>query len=56
MKVYINKRIPQVGLDIIKENNLEIITSETENPSPEEWLENCKKADIILSVGKSKYN
>ena len=56
MKVYINKRIPQVGLDIIKENNLEIITSESENPSPEEWLENCKKADIILSVGKSKFD
>jgi len=56
MKVFINKRIPQVGLDIIKENNLEIITSESENPSHDEWLENCKKADIILSVGKSKYD
>jgi len=56
MKVFINKRIPQVGLDIIKENNLEIITSETENPSYEEWLENCKKADIILSVGKNKFD
>jgi len=56
MKVYINKRIPQVGLDIITESNQEIITSESENPSHEEWLENCKKADIILSVGKSKFN
>lgn len=56
MKVFINKRIPQAGLDIIKENNLEIITSESENPSHDEWLESCKKADIILSVGKSKYD
>lgn len=56
MKVFINKRIPQIGIDILKENNLEIITSETDNPSYEEWLENCKKADIILNVGKNKYD
>jgi phosphoglycerate dehydrogenase-like enzyme len=57
MKVFINKKIPQVGIDFIRENNLEIISSETENPSHEEWLENCKKADIILSVGgKNKFN
>jgi len=56
MKVYINKRIPQVGLNIIKENNLEIITSETENPTHEEWLANCKKADIILNVSKNQFD
>ncbi|TDX86663.1 2-hydroxyacid dehydrogenase [Epilithonimonas xixisoli] len=56
MKVFINKRIPQIGIDILKENNLEIITSENDNPSHEEWLENCKKADIILNVGKNKYD
>lgn len=56
MKVFINKKIPQIGIDILKENNLEIITSETENPTHEEWLENCKKADIILNVGKNKYD
>ncbi len=56
MKVFINKKIPQVGLNIIKENNLEIITSESENPTHDDWLNNCKKADIILSVGKSKYD
>jgi len=57
MKVFINKRIPQIGIDILKENNQEIITPETENPSHEEWLENCKQADIILNVGgKNKYN
>lgn len=56
MKVFINKKIPQIGIDILKENNLEIITSENDNPSHEEWLENCKKADIILNVGKNKYD
>ncbi|KFC19244.1 2-hydroxyacid dehydrogenase [Chryseobacterium sp. FH1] len=56
MKVFINKRIPDNGIQILKEGNLEIIFPENENPSHEEWLENCKKADIILSVGKSKYD
>ena len=56
MKVFLNKKIPQVGIDILKENNLEIITSEIENPSHREWLENCKKADLLLNVGKNKYD
>ncbi|WP_333851974.1 2-hydroxyacid dehydrogenase [Epilithonimonas sp.] len=57
MKVFINKRIPQIGIDILKENNLEIITQETEHPTHQVWLEKCKKADILLSVGgKNKYD
>lgn len=56
MKVFLNKRIPQIGIDLLKENNLEIITPQTDNLSHEEWLENCKKADIILNVGKNKYD
>lgn len=56
MKVLITKRIPQTGIDILKENNLEIIIPDQDNPSKEEWLENCKKADIILNVGKNRYD
>jgi len=57
MKVFVNKRIPDNGIRILKEANLEIIVPETETPTQEEWLENCKKADIILSVGgKNKYD
>ena len=56
MKVFINKRIPDIGIQILKEGNLEIIFPENENPSHEEWLEHCKQADIILSVGKSMYD
>jgi|GEM_PF-2232959 len=36
MKVFLNKKIPQVAMDILKENNLEIITSEIENSSHRE--------------------
>lgn len=56
MKVLITKRIPQTGIDILKENNLEILIPDQDNPSKEEWLENCKKADIILNVGKNRYD
>lgn len=56
MKVLITKKIPQTGTDILKENNLEILIPDQDNPSKEEWLENCKKADIILNVGKNRYD
>ena len=57
MKVFVNKRIPENGIEILKEENLDIIFPETEDESHDQWLENCKKADIILSVGgKNKYD
>lgn len=56
MKVFINKRIPQIGLDILKQGNLEIITPENEVETYEEWLEYCKKADLILNVSKNTFD
>ena len=56
MKVFINKKIPDNGIQILKEQNLEIIFPENEDTTYEEWLQNCKKADIILNVGKNKYD
>ena len=57
MKVFINKRIPDNGIQILKDGNLDIIFPETEHPTHEEWLESCQQADIILSVGgKNKYD
>ncbi len=56
MKVFLNKKIPQIGIDILKSNQLDIIVTENEIPTQEEWLENCKKADIILNVGKNKFD
>ncbi|MBO6201437.1 MAG: D-glycerate dehydrogenase, partial [Chryseobacterium sp.] len=57
MKVFVNKRIPDNGIQILKDGNLDIIFPETEHPTHEEWLESCQQADIILSVGgKNKYD
>lgn len=51
MKVFINKRIPEAGIRLLKDANLEIFIPEQENLSYEEWLNYCKSNDAILSVG-----
>lgn len=56
MKVFLNKRIPQIGIDILQENNLEIISPNTEHLSDSDWLKFCKQADVILNVGKNKFD
>ncbi|MDN4031212.1 hypothetical protein [Chryseobacterium gambrini] len=38
MKVFINKRIPEAGIRLLKDANLEIFIPEQENLSYEEWL------------------
>jgi len=56
MKVFINKRIPEIGLSILKQENIEIIAPENEKETHEEWLQNCQKTDVILNVGKNKFD
>ncbi|NPA10082.1 MAG: D-glycerate dehydrogenase [Chlorobi bacterium] len=51
MKVFINKRIPEAGIRLLKDANLEIFIPEQENLSYEEWLNYCRSHDAILSVG-----
>nr|WP_315033772.1 D-glycerate dehydrogenase [uncultured Chryseobacterium sp.] len=51
MKVFVNKRIPEIGIKILKEEGLEIIFPKNETLSHEEWLGYCKSTDTILNVG-----
>ncbi len=51
MKVFINKRIPDVGIQMLKEAGLQVIFPEHETLSYEEWLNSCKNTDTILSIG-----
>lgn len=51
MKVFINRRIPEAGMQLLKDANLEIFIPEHENLSHEEWLNYCRSHDAILSVG-----
>ncbi|SIS63305.1 Lactate dehydrogenase [Chryseobacterium ureilyticum] len=51
MKVFINKRIPEIGVEILKQAGLQITLPENENLSYEEWLKYCQNADVILNIG-----
>ncbi|ROI06828.1 MULTISPECIES: D-glycerate dehydrogenase [unclassified Chryseobacterium] len=51
MKVFINKRIPEIGIDMLKQAGLQTIFPDLENITNEEWLEYCKTADVLLSIG-----
>lgn len=56
MKVFINKRIPEVGITMLKDAGLEVIIPENNNLSQEEWHSYCKNADVILNVGQNKFD
>lgn len=51
MKVFVNKRIPEIGIKMLEEEGLEIILPENENLTYEEWLEYCKNTDAVLNIG-----
>lgn len=51
MKVFINKRIPEIGIKMLEEEGVEITLPENENLTYEEWLEYCKNAEAILNIG-----
>lgn len=55
MKVFINKRIPEIGIKMLEDTGFEVIIPENPNLSKEEWLQYCKSADAILNVGQNKY-
>ncbi|SEW07760.1 Lactate dehydrogenase [Chryseobacterium wanjuense] len=50
MKVFINKRIPEIGIKMLEEAGLEVFIPEYDL-SNAEWLSYCKSHDVILSVG-----
>ncbi|MGE8555750.1 MAG: 2-hydroxyacid dehydrogenase [Chryseobacterium jejuense] len=51
MKVFINKRIPEIGINMLQEAGLQIVFPENESLTYEEWLKYCQNADVILNVG-----
>lgn len=51
MKVFINKRIPGIGIHMLEEAGLQVALPESENLTYEEWLRYCQNTDTILSIG-----
>lgn len=56
MKVLITQKIPEIGLDILKKNNIDFIIPNEEDHSKEEWKNYFKDVDAVLNVGKHTYD
>ncbi|MDC8099576.1 2-hydroxyacid dehydrogenase [Chryseobacterium rhizosphaerae] len=57
MKVFVNKRIPEIGIKLLEQEGLEVVFPKNEVLSHEEWLSYCRNADALLSIGNDfKYN
>lgn len=56
MKVFINKRIPEIGIKMLEEAGLEVTFPSHENLPHEEWLKYCENADAILNVGHNIFD
>lgn len=52
MKVYISRNIQEAGIELLKENGLEvIINTENHKLSQEELIQACQEVDLLLNVG-----
>lgn len=57
MKVFINKRIPEIGINMLREAGLQIVWPENEELTYEEWLKYCQHTDAVLNIGSDfKYD
>ncbi|MDR6086824.1 hypothetical protein QE441_002618 [Chryseobacterium sp. SORGH_AS909] len=51
MKVFITKKIPEIGMKMLGEAGMEIILPDNNDLTRYEWLEHCRNADAVLNVG-----
>ncbi len=52
MNVFINKNIPEAGLRLLQEKDINLTINPTENVlSREEFIKICQKNDVLLNVG-----
>jgi lactate dehydrogenase-like 2-hydroxyacid dehydrogenase len=56
MKVFINKRIPEIGINMLENEGMEVVIPDNDRLSHEEWLSYCKNADAILNVGNHSFD
>lgn len=56
MKVFINKRIPEIGINMLENEGMEVVIPDNDLLSHEEWLSYCKNADAILNVGNHSFD
>lgn len=56
MKVFLNKQLPEIGMRLLADSHIQLITPDKLELSKEEWLHYCKQADAVLNVGKNNFD
>lgn len=56
MKVFLNRIIPDVGIQLLADNNIDLIIPENQQLSTGEWLKYCKQADVLINVGTKNFD
>ena len=54
MKIFINKLIPEIGMQILARPDIDLLMPENPEISYEEWISYCQQCDAILNIGAYK--
>lgn len=56
MNVFLSKMIPAIGIDILKSAGVNLIIPPETDLTRGEWMEYCRQADAVISVGKNIFD
>ncbi len=54
MKIFINKMIPEAGMQLLNRSDIELIMPENPEITYDEWISYCQQCDAILNIGAYK--
>lgn len=54
MKIFINKMIPEAGMQLLNRSDIELIMPENPEITYDEWIRYCQQCDAILNIGAYK--
>ncbi|OYD44637.1 D-glycerate dehydrogenase [Sphingobacterium cellulitidis] len=54
MKIFINKLIPEVGIQLLARPDIDLLMPENPEISYDEWISYCQQCDAILNIGAYK--
>lgn len=54
MKIFINKLIPEVGMQLLARPDIDLLMPENPEISYDEWISYCQQCDAILNIGAYK--
>lgn len=54
MKIFINKLIPEMGMEMLARPDIDLLMPENPEISYEEWISYCQQCDAILNIGAYK--